>query len=158
MKSGDSEGWDSATVCRLTRTPAGPGLSVRQLQYWDRTGLLAARAREKKRKRLYGFEDVLRLRIIAHLVHSGLPVQKVRAAIRNIEKASSVVDRKWQSLRIVTDGTSVFVVDGDRALDAIRNQLVSLVLIGDLEKEAKQACRSSAAPTRGRGRVGSARP
>jgi DNA-binding transcriptional MerR regulator len=142
------------TVCRLTKTPAGAGLSVRQLQYWDRTGLLAARSREKRRKRLYGFEDILRLRIIAHLVHSGLPVQKVRAAIRNIEKASSVVDRKWQSLRIVTDGTSVFVVDGDRALDAIRNQLVSLVLIGDLEKEARQACRRDAAPARARGKAG----
>jgi DNA-binding transcriptional MerR regulator len=157
MKSGGSESWDSATVCRLTRTATGPGLSVRQLQYWDRTGLLAVRAREKRRKRLYGFEDVLRLRIIAHLVHSGLPVQKVRAAILNIEKASSVVDRKWQSLKIVTDGTSVFVVDGNRALDAIRNQLVSLVLIGDLEKEAKRACLGGAAPTRTRGKVVSAK-
>lgn len=157
MKSGGSEGFDSATVCRLTRTPAGVGLSVRQLQYWDRTGLLAVRVREKRRKRLYGFEDVVRLRIIAHLVHSGLPVQKVRAAIRNIEKASSIVDRKWQSLRIVTDGTSVFVVDGDRALDAIRNQLVSLVLIGDLEKEARRACLRDAAPARARGQTERAR-
>lgn len=81
MKSRGSEGWDSAAVCRLTRTPAGAGLSVRQLQYWDRTGLLAARTREKRRKRLYGFEDILRLRIIVHLLHSGLPVQKVRGDI-----------------------------------------------------------------------------
>ena len=154
MKSDGSTGWDSAAACRLTRTAAGPGLSIRQLQYWDRTGLLAVRTREKRRKRLYGFEDILRLRIISHLVNSGLPVQKVRAAIRNIEKASALVERKWQALKIVTDGTSVFVVDGDRALDAIRNQIVSLVLIGDLERQAKRACLQEATPVRRRNIVG----
>jgi DNA-binding transcriptional MerR regulator len=76
MKSDGSQGWDSAAACRLTRADTGPGLSIRQLQYWDRTGLglLSVRAREERRKRLYGFEDILRLRIIAHLVNSGLPV------------------------------------------------------------------------------------
>jgi DNA-binding transcriptional MerR regulator len=154
MKSDQIRGWDSATVCRLTKTRNGGRLSVRQLQYWDRTGLLAVRERQRKRKRLYDFEDVLRLRIIAHLVDSGVPVQKVRTAIRNIERASVQVDRKWQSLKIVTDGTSVFVVDGDRALDAIRNQLVSLVLIGDLEKEARRVFHGKATTDRARRRVG----
>jgi len=76
---------------------------------------------------------------------------KPPAFIRNIEKASSLVDRNWQPLKIVTDGKSVFVLDGDRALDAIRNQLVRLVLIGGPERETKRVC--GAAPARARGRV-----
>lgn len=135
----ENEGWDSATVARLTKTSSGQALSVRQLQYWDRTKLLSASTREKKRKRLYNYEDILRLRIIVHLLEARLPVQKVRAAVSNIEKAAVRLGKPWQALRIVTDGLSVFVVDGDRALDALRNQFVSLVLLGDIEQSAQRA-------------------
>jgi DNA-binding transcriptional MerR regulator len=131
-------GCDSGTVLRLARSRSGTALTLRQLQYWDRTGLLSARTRQARGKRFYSFEDVLRLRIIVHLLESRLPTQRVRAAIENISRAAERVGRPWQTLRVVTDGNSVFVLDGDLALDALRNQLVSVVLLGDLTAQTRK--------------------
>ncbi len=131
-------GCDSGTVLRLARSRSGTALTLRQLQYWDRTGLLSARTRQARGKRFYSFEDVLRLRVIVHLLESRLPTQRVRAAIENISRAAERVGRPWQTLRVVTDGNSVFVLDGDLALDALRNQLVSVVLLGDLTTQTRK--------------------
>jgi DNA-binding transcriptional MerR regulator len=114
---------------------------MRQLQAWDRNGLLSANARGLKGKRIYSFRDVRRLCIIATLLEAKLPAQRLKVALQNIERASTRVGKPWESLRIVTDGESVFVVDGCRALDAIRGQVVSLILLEDLERQTAHACR-----------------
>jgi DNA-binding transcriptional MerR regulator len=112
---------------------------VRQLEYWDRTGLLSAGRAQRSKKRVYRFEDVLRLRIVARLAAGGLPTQRIRVALQRVSAAAERTGKPWHALRFFTDGHSVFVLNGDnRALDALRDQFVSLVLLGPLSDDTRK--------------------
>lgn len=65
-------GYTSAEVCRLV------GITYRQLDYWDRTGLLTpsvAPARGSGYGRRYDADDVLVLRVIGELRRIGVTVK-----------------------------------------------------------------------------------
>jgi DNA-binding transcriptional MerR regulator len=141
MNAESNRTWDSSAVIRLTKGKLDRSLTLRQLQYWDRTGLLSVRTRERKGLRLYTYEEILRLRIIVSLMEARLPVQRIRAAISNIEKLAARSGKPWHALKVITDGNSVFVLDGDTAIDALRNQTLNLVLLGALQKDIREACR-----------------
>jgi DNA-binding transcriptional MerR regulator len=130
-------------VIRIVRAQSGRQLSVRQLQAWDRSGLLSANTRGAKGKRIYTFQEVRRLCIIANLLGAKVSPQRLKIAIRNIERAAAQVGKPWESLRIVTDGESVFVINGVVALDAMRGQIVNLILLGDLQRKAEIACQET---------------
>jgi hypothetical protein len=78
--------------------------------------------------------------ILGKLLKARLPGQRLRTALQNINRAKHTIGESWDKLRLVTDGNSVFVVDGDRAINALGGQLVSLILLGDLERKAKEVC------------------
>jgi DNA-binding transcriptional MerR regulator len=152
--SATDEGWDSDTVIGIVRAQSGRRLSIRQLQTWDRSGLLSANTRAGKGKRIYTFREVRRLCIIANLLNANVSPQRLKVAIQNIDRATTEVGKPWESLRIVTDGESVFVVDGVIALDAIRGQIVNLILLGDLQRKARKACQEVPRPAAAGGRLG----
>jgi len=60
-------------------------ISYRQLDYWDKTGLLrpsVQRARGKGSRRIYSFEDLVELRVVANLLAVGIALPAVRKAAR----------------------------------------------------------------------------
>jgi len=136
----DSQGWDSRMAIRIVRAHSGRTITLRQLQKWDRSGLVPATSRGAKRQRLYMYRDIRRLCIVAELLNAGLSPQRLAKAVRGIERAAGKVNRPWESLRIVSDGESVLIVDGKIGLDAIRFQTVSLTLLGELEKRTQTEC------------------
>lgn len=91
-------------VCRLT------GLSLRQLSYWDNTEFFAPfYASENRRSpfsRVYSFEDLVGLRVIAILRNERkVPLQKLRGIAEELAKYHS---RPWSGLVLYVVGKEVF--------------------------------------------------
>src|SRR6266542_3306147 len=67
-------GYRGPTVCKLI------GISYRQLDYWARTGLVTPSVRAADgsgSQRLYGFTDLVELRIIKRLLDAGEPLTDI---------------------------------------------------------------------------------
>ena len=91
-------------VCRLT------GLSLRQLSYWDNTDFFAPYYASENRRspfsRVYSFEDLVGLRVIAILRNDRrIPLQKLR---RIAEQLANYHARPWSGLILYVVGKEVF--------------------------------------------------
>jgi DNA-binding transcriptional MerR regulator len=98
-------------VCRLT------GLSLRQLSYWDDTGFFSPYyASENSRSpfgRVYSFEDLVGLRVIAILRNDHkIPLQKLR---KIAEQLSAHHPRPWSGLVLYVRRKNVFFKEPDTA-------------------------------------------
>jgi uncharacterized protein (DUF433 family) len=96
-------------VCRLT------GLSLRQLSYWDDTEFFSPYyASENSRSpfsRVYSFEDLVGLRVIAILRNDHkIPLQKLR---KIAEQLSAYHPRPWSGLVLYVLGKNVFFKEPD---------------------------------------------
>lgn len=107
--AGVREGYRGPTVCKIV------GISYRQLDYWDRTGLVqpsVRRASGSGTQRLYSFEDVVRLRVVKRLLDTGVSLKKVRLAVEQLRAyGHSLAD-----VTLVSDGESVFAVEDDATM------------------------------------------
>jgi DNA-binding transcriptional MerR regulator len=95
-------GYRGPTAC------AAAGISYRQLDYWARTGLVEPSIRPAHgsgSQRLYGFRDILVLKVVKRLLDTGISLQQIRAAVQHLR------DRGADDLAQVTlmsDGISVY--------------------------------------------------
>jgi DNA-binding transcriptional MerR regulator len=102
-------GYRGPAVCKLL------GISYRQLDYWTTTGLVRASVRDaggSGSQRLYGFEDIVQLKLIKRLLDAGVGLKKIRAAIDVVrDHGMSLGD-----VTLVSDGTRVYALDDQRHL------------------------------------------
>lgn len=96
-------------VCRLT------GLSLRQLAYWDDTKFFSPHYASDDRRspfsRVYSFEDVVGLRVIAILRNDHkIPLQKLR---KIAEQLSEYHPRPWSGLVLYVQGRKVHFKEPD---------------------------------------------
>ena len=100
-------GFSVERVSRLT------GLSVRQLRYWDETGVYFPQFADEDRRqlysRLYSFRDVVGLRTLAQLRRI-VPLQELRKIGAWLR---SHYDAPWSTLRFSLKGRKVFFADPD---------------------------------------------
>jgi DNA-binding transcriptional MerR regulator/predicted RNase H-like HicB family nuclease len=101
------------------------GISYRQLDYWDKTGLLrpsVKQARGKGSRRVYSFEDLVELRVIANLLAVGVSLPAVRRAARYVRQHFANLVRPLARLALVVDGKSILVkaTDDKHLVDATR--------------------------------------
>ncbi|MGP0026446.1 MAG: MerR family transcriptional regulator [Streptosporangiaceae bacterium] len=95
-------GYRGPTAC------AAAGITYRQLDYWARTGLVEPSVRGAHgsgSQRLYGFRDILVLKVVKRLLDTGISLQQIRAAVHHLR------DRGTGDLAEVTlmsDGVSVY--------------------------------------------------
>lgn len=99
------------------------GISYRQLDYWDKTALLRPsikQARGKGSRRVYSFEDLVELRVIARLLAIGLSLPAVRKAARYVRQHFADVLRPLARLALVVDGKSILIraVNAKHLIDA----------------------------------------
>ncbi|GAA1707634.1 MerR family transcriptional regulator [Brachybacterium phenoliresistens] len=84
------------------------GITYRQLDYWARTGLVEPSVRGASgsgSQRLYGFRDVLVLKVVKRLLDTGVSLQQIRVAV------GALRDRGIDDLAEITlmsDGASVY--------------------------------------------------
>jgi len=98
-------------------------ITYRQLDYWDKTGLVRPsikQARGKGSRRVYSFEDLVELRVIAQLLAIGVPLAAVRKAARYVRQHFTDLVRPLARLALVVKGKRILVktTDGKALIDA----------------------------------------
>jgi DNA-binding transcriptional MerR regulator len=108
------EGFRGPQVCKIV------GITYRQLDHWDRTGLKSPsveRAKGSGTQRLYSYRDVVELRIIKHLLDAGVTLQRARKAVEFLRESGD--DLASASLVLGASG-SVLARDDEELLDLLR--------------------------------------
>lgn len=104
-------------VARLFELTAG------RLRYWDRSGFIAPSARSGRR-RYYTFQDLISIRAAKGLLSEGVPLRRVKRSVEALRRALPKVVRPLSELRVVADGSTVLVQDGEGAFEPETGQLV----------------------------------
>ena len=113
-------GFTAAQAARLT------GCAPAQLEYWQRCGLVETRPGERDGP--YSFRDLVALRVVRSLLDAGLPLARIRRALRALVEAGEDV----AGLRMVTDGEHVWACrDDGQILDALRQGQLALFVAVD---------------------------
>ncbi|MCT2176316.1 MerR family transcriptional regulator [Brachybacterium muris] len=84
------------------------GITYRQLDYWARTGLVEPSVRAASgsgSQRLYGFRDVLVLKVVKRLLDTGVSLQQIRVAVAALRERG--ID-DLAEITLMSDGASVY--------------------------------------------------
>lgn len=127
----ENAGYRGPTACKVA------GITYRQLDYWARTGLVepsVKAATGSGTQRLYGFRDILVLRVVKRLLDSGVSLQQIRTAV------SSLRERGVEDLSRITlmsDGASVYeCTSDDEVIDLVQGgQGVFGIALGKVWRE-----------------------
>ena len=95
-------GYRGATAC------SAAGISYRQLDYWARTGLVEPSIRTASgsgTQRLYGFRDILVLKIVKRLLDAGVSLQNIRTAVDHL-RGRGVTE--LERITLMSDGASIY--------------------------------------------------
>ncbi|MSV62963.1 MAG: MerR family transcriptional regulator, partial [Actinobacteria bacterium] len=98
MSDRKNTGYRGATACTAA------GISYRQLDYWARTGLVEPTVRSASgsgTQRLYGFQDILVLKIVKRLLDTGVSLQNIRTAVNHL-RARGIED--LARITLMSDG------------------------------------------------------
>ncbi len=107
-------GYRGPAVCRAV------GITYRQLDYWDRTGLVVPTIRSAQgsgSQRLYSFRDILVLKVVKRLLDTGVSLQQIRTAVEQL--STHGVD-DLAGITLMSDGASVYLcTSNDEVIDLI---------------------------------------
>ena len=95
-------GYRGATAC------SAAGITYRQLDYWARTGLVEPSIRSaggSGTQRLYGFRDILVLKIVKRLLDAGVSLQNIRTAVDHL-RGRGVTE--LERITLMSDGASIY--------------------------------------------------
>jgi DNA-binding transcriptional MerR regulator len=95
-------GYRGATAC------VAAGITYRQLDYWARTGLVEPSIKSATgsgSQRLYGFRDILVLKIVKRLLDTGVSLQNIRTAVEHLRKSGIT---ELESMTLMSDGSSIY--------------------------------------------------
>lgn len=129
----DDMGYRGPVAC------AAAGISYRQLDYWARTGLVVPTIRDANgsgTQRLYGFRDILVLKIVKRLLDTGVSLPNIRAAVDHLRERG-VED--LAGITLISDGASVYeCTSDDEVIDLVRGgQGVFGIAIGRVWQEVE---------------------
>lgn len=117
------------------------GITYRQLDYWARTGLIeptVQSAQGSGSQRLYGFRDILVLKLVKRLLDTGISLQQIRVAVDQL-RASGISDLAETTL--MSDGASVYLcTSNDEVIDLVsRGQGVFGIAVGKVLREVESS-------------------
>ncbi|MDP9805467.1 DNA-binding transcriptional MerR regulator [Trueperella bonasi] len=126
-------GYRGPAVCRAV------GITYRQLDYWDRTGLIEPSIRSAKgsgSQRLYSFRDILVIKVVKRLLDTGVSLPQIRIAIAQLQEYG-VED--LASITLMSDGASVYLcTSNDEVIDLIQGgQGVFGIAVGKVWREVE---------------------
>jgi len=111
----ETDGYRGPTAC------AAAGITYRQLDYWARTGLVQPSVRAATgsgSQRLYGFRDILVLKVVKRLLDTGISLQQIRAAVAHL-RTQGVGD--LARVTLMSDGVSVYeCTSADEVVDLLQ--------------------------------------
>jgi len=126
-------GYRGPTACNAA------GITYRQLDYWARTGLVEPSVRGATgsgTQRLYGFRDILVLKVVKRLLDTGVSLQQIRVAIAHLRERG--VDDLAQ-ITLMSDGASVYeCTSADEVIDLVQGgQGVFGIAVGRVWREVE---------------------
>ena len=129
----DSAGYRGVVAARVA------GITYRQLDYWARTGLVEPTIRGAAgsgSQRLYGFRDILVLKLVKRLLDTGISLQQIRIAVNQLRE-SGINDLAQTTL--MSDGASVYLcTSNDEVIDLVsRGQGVFGIAVGKVLREVE---------------------
>lgn len=132
---------DDTAGYRGTVAARAAGISYRQLDYWARTELVEPTIRGAAgsgSQRLYGFRDILVLKLVKRLLDTGISLQQIRTAIGQLRE-SGVNDLAQTTL--MSDGASVYLcTSDDEVIDLVsRGQGVFGIAVGKVLREVESS-------------------
>jgi DNA-binding transcriptional MerR regulator len=108
------KGFSGPLVCDLT------GVTYRQLDYWTRTGLLVPSieaAVGSGNRRVYGYADLLEVKVIKSLLDAGLSLTRARQAVDCLR---TTFNKDLKSTTLVIGDTGTVIADVDGLVDLLR--------------------------------------
>ena len=129
----DDIGYRGPTACRAA------GITYRQLDYWARTGLVEPSVRSATgsgTQRLYGFRDILVLKVVKRLLDTGVSLHQIRVAIQAL-RLRGVED--LAQITLMSDGASVYeCTSADEVIDLLQGgQGVFGIAVGRVWREVE---------------------
>ncbi|WP_344132959.1 MerR family transcriptional regulator [Pedococcus bigeumensis] len=129
----DDIGYRGPTACKAA------GITYRQLDYWARTGLVEPSVRGATgsgTQRLYGFRDILVLKVVKRLLDTGVSLQQIRVAITHLRERG-VED--LAQITLMSDGASVYeCTSADEVIDLVQGgQGVFGIAVGRVWREVE---------------------
>jgi DNA-binding transcriptional MerR regulator len=126
-------GYRGQTACTAA------GITYRQLDYWARTGLVEPSirpARGSGTQRLYGFRDILVLRVVKSLLDTGISLQQIRAAV-TVLREHGLTD--LARITLMSDGATVYACTSrDEVVDLLQGgQGVFGIALGRIWQEVE---------------------
>ncbi|WP_272460203.1 MerR family transcriptional regulator [Intrasporangium calvum] len=126
-------GYRGPTACRAA------GITYRQLDYWARTGLVEPSVRGATgsgTQRLYGFRDILVLKVVKRLLDTGVSLHQIRVAIEHLRERG-VED--LAQITLMSDGASVYeCTSADEVIDLVQGgQGVFGIAVGRVWREVE---------------------
>ena len=117
------------------------GITYRQLDYWARTRLVGASIRQATgpgSRRVYSFEDLVALRVVARLLDAGVSLQAVRRAVEYLQRHT---ERPLTTLGLVAKGKRVFALmeDATKMIEATAQGQVVIAIDVELIVKHLQA-------------------
>jgi DNA-binding transcriptional MerR regulator len=108
-------GYRGPTACTAA------GITYRQLDYWARTGLVEPSVRPASgsgSQRLYGFRDILALKIVKRLLDTGISLQQIRTAVSYLREQGA---SDLAQITLMSDGASVYACTSpDEVVDLLQ--------------------------------------
>ena len=129
----EQAGYRGPVACRAA------GITYRQLDYWARTGLVEPGIRHATgsgTSRLYGFRDVLVLKVVKRLLDTGVSLHQIRIAVTHLRDRG--VDDLAQ-ITLMSDGASVYeCTSADEVVDLVQGgQGVFGIAVGRVWREVE---------------------
>ncbi len=126
-------GYRGVTACKAA------GITYRQLDYWARTGLVEPGVRSATgsgTQRLYGFRDILVLKVVKRLLDTGVSLQQIRSAVSHLRERG-VED--LAQITLMSDGASVYeCTSADEVIDLVQGgQGVFGIAVGRVWREVE---------------------
>jgi DNA-binding transcriptional MerR regulator len=130
---------DDSSGYRGTVAARAAGISYRQLDYWARTQLVEPTVRGAAgsgSQRLYGFRDILVLKLVKRLLDTGISLQQIRVAVNQLRE-SGINDLAQTTL--MSDGASVYLcTSDDEVVDLVsQGQGVFGIAVGKVLREVE---------------------
>ncbi len=128
----------TSTVSKVT------GASLRVLDYWARTRLLAPSGQDaqgKGTRRGYTFQDLVAILTITKLRERNCPLQQIRVAVKYLKAnyPKLATSEALSRLTLITDGKEVYLLtDEQQVMNIVTKQWVWSVPLGLLISEASQ--------------------
>lgn len=111
-------GYRTSEVAKLT------GLTKRQLDHWDKTGLFSpslAQAEGRGSARFYSFRDVVQLRVAKELRNAGVSLQSLRKVVDCLERRLGLEDPLAEARLVVSNDDILLVRGADELVSVLKS-------------------------------------